>query len=157
MTFKHEPRIPQTIWAVVADRARARILAAPLPGGGEWEEVDCLVHGEGELRPGEVNTDRPGSFAGAGGAHHSGDQATDFRHRTAEVFASEIVDRLEQAHSTQRFGKLALVATPVFLGVLRKKLPAKLAGLVTFELHKDYTQTRADELQSHLQSAMPDA
>lgn len=157
MTYKHDARFPHVIWSVVADRARALILSAPWPEGEEWEEVGCLVHGESGQKPGEMLSDRKGSFASAGSSHHSGDEETDFKHHTAEVFASEIVACLEKAHTANKFGKLALVAPPLFLGVLRKKLPSPLAGMVVFELHKYYTHNSHDELAAHLQTALSEA
>ncbi len=139
MTYKHEKRIPAIVWAVVADRSRARILSAAWPETPTWEVARELEHKDGALTPGEVNTDRQGSFVSAGGGYNHGEDHTDFRHHSAEHFAITLIDFLETARSKHEFGKLALVAPPLFLGVLRKKLPAPLAETVVLELDKDYT------------------
>lgn len=154
MTVRHEQQIPPVIWVVVADRARSRILSAPWLGCGEWEEVADLTHSEGALKAGEVETDRPGTFGDSAGGHHGGEPSTDFKHQTAERFAHEIVEYLENGRMHNKFGKLGFVCPPLFLGVLRKSLPAPLANLVALELDKDYTQASITEIASHLADAL---
>lgn len=154
MTFKHEQQIPPVLWTVVADRSRARVLSAPWPQGDSWEEVAELQHTDGALAPHETYTDGPGTFADVAGGHHAGQEQTDFRHQTAERFAGEVVDVLEKGRANNEFGKLALVAPPLFLGVLRKKLPSPLSAMVIFELDKDYTQAKLDEVGGHLQAEL---
>ena len=150
MTFKHEQKIPPVIWVVVADRSRARIFSADWPSPGEWEEVLDLVHGEGALKASEVNSDRQGTFGEAAGRHHIGEAHTDFKHQTADRFADEVIELLEEERMEHKFGKIGLVCPPLFLGVLRNKLPAPLAALVTLEINKDYTQTPIQDLAKHL-------
>jgi protein required for attachment to host cells len=154
MTFKHEQQIPPVIWAVVADRSRARILSAPWPDANSWEEVHDLVHGEGELMPREIDTDRPGSFASPGGGYHTGEDRKDFRHQSAEHFAAQIAGLLDSKRLAGEFGKLALVAPPLFLGVLRKELSSSLLPMVVLELHKEYTHDSLKDLAAHLTDAM---
>jgi len=154
MTFKHEQQIPPVIWAVVADRSRARILAAPWPDATSWEEVRDLVHGEGELTPQEIDTDRPGSFASPRGGYHTGEDRKDFRHQSAEHFATEIVGVLESGRLAGEFGKLALVSPPLFLGVLRKELSGPLEQMVVLELHKDYTHAPLPDVAAHLSDGL---
>jgi protein required for attachment to host cells len=124
MTFKHEKRFLPVIWIVVADRSRARVISANWPEPAEWEEVLDLVHAEGALKASEVNSDRQGTFGEAAGRHHVGEPRTDFKHQTAERFADEIVEHLEKGRLENKFGKIGLVCPPLFLGVLRKRMPA---------------------------------
>lgn len=154
MTFKHENRTPPVIWAIIADRSRGRVFSAEWPNPSTWELVDQLAHDEGALKPGEVNTDRQGSFASAAGGYHAGEDRTDFRHQSAERFAADVVERLEAAREKNEFGKLAIVAPPLFLGVLRKKLPSTLAERIVLELDKDYTQAAEKDVTKHLQQAI---
>lgn len=156
MTFKHQPEMPPTIWVVVADRSRSRILSADWPNPSQWEEIADLVHSESSLKSSEVNTDGPGTFGETAGGHHGGQPKTDFKHQTAERFAEEIVECLETGREQNKFGKLGIVCPPLFLGVLRKKLSAPLAKLVALELDKDYTHLPSKELASHLNEALID-
>ena len=154
MTFRHEQQFPPVIWVVVADRSRSRILSAAWPNPSEWEEVADLVHAEGALKASEVKTDGPGTFGEVAGGHHAGQPQTDFKHQTAERFAEEIVQYLEQGRLHNKFGKLGLICPPLFLGVLRKSLPGPLANMVTLEVDKDYTHAPMKELASHLEDAL---
>ncbi|MFQ5733275.1 MAG: host attachment protein [Planctomycetaceae bacterium] len=154
MTFKHERRIPPVLWAVVADRSQARVLSAPWPRADSWEEVAELVCADGALAPHEAYTDGPGTFADVAGGHHAGEDQTDFRHQTAGRFAGEIVDVLEKGRANGEFGRLLLVAPPLFLGVLRKKLPAPLSNMVILELDKDYSQAKPEEIRRRLQGEL---
>ena len=155
MTYKHQQQFPPVIWVVVADRARSRILSSSWPNPNGWEEVADLVHAEGALKESEVKTDGPGMFReSSGGQQHSGEPRTDHKHQTAERFAEEIVQYLEDGRVHNKFGKLGLVCAPLFLGVLRKNLPSPLANLVTMELDKDYTHTPIKELSKHLKDAI---
>jgi protein required for attachment to host cells len=154
MTFKREARTPPVIWAVVADRARARILQAEWPEADVWNEHTTLECEEGAAAARDVNTDGPGTFSESAGGHHGGQKQTDFEHQTAQRFADEIIAVLDKGRTDNVFGKLAVVAPPLFLGVLRKKLPAPLASMVTLELDKDYTQDKLEPLGERLQQAL---
>ena len=154
MTFKHEQQISPIIWVVIADRSRCRILSSSWPEIDEWEEVADLVHAEGALKAGEVNTDRQGTLGESAGRHHVGEPRTDFKHQTAEQFAAEIVHSLENGRLHNKFGKLGLVCPPLFLGVLRKSLPRPLANLVVLELDKDFTHASIKELTPSLKEKL---
>ncbi len=154
MRSKHEQQAPPYIWVVIADRSRSRILSSTWPNPGKWEEVFDLVHAEGALKTSEVNSDRQGTFGESAGRHHVGEPHTDFKHLTAERFAEEIVQHLENGRLHSKFGKLGLICPPLFLGVLRKQLPTALANLVTVELDKDYTHATISEIVSHLEKEL---
>ncbi|QDV20562.1 hypothetical protein Pan153_52380 [Gimesia panareensis] len=164
-----------TTWILVADRGQARIFvpeaagAEPLRlhvdfvGRAGYVEPDVeeperlteqsdFTHPESHLSRGDVESDRPGQFesSGSGAAQHSGEPKQDFKHETAEHFAKELVDYLEKARQEHQFDQLALVAAPLFLGVLRKELTPSLSQMVTFELDKDYTKLKPAEIRSHL-------
>ena len=150
MTFKYEHQVPPVIWVVVADRSRSRILSASWPDPVEWEEIADLIHAEGAMKASEINTDRQGMLGEQSGRQHVGEPRTDFKHSTAERFADEIVQYLEDARVHNKFGKLGLVCPPLFLGVLRKRLTDPLGNLVIWELDKDYTHEAVKDLTAHL-------
>lgn len=154
MTFKNEKRIPPVIRTVVADRSVARFFSATWPGADDWKEVLTLLYEEGAAHPRDVTTDGPGTFAERFGGHHAGEDETDFRHQSAERFASELVSVLETARSENEFGKLVLVAPPLFLGVLRKKIPTPLQQMLILELNKDYTAAKLDEVAKQVQAKL---
>jgi protein required for attachment to host cells len=162
-----------TTWIVVADRARARILkpsdeeqkplsevidfvgragyAGPEKQSTEkMDELEDLVHPEGEMQARELRSDRGGTFGGTGVPRQSGDDETDIEHQSAEEFAAEIVDYLDKARQQNKFDKLGLVAAPMFLGVLRSKLTSPLEKMITLEINKDYSKLKTEEIRQHL-------
>jgi protein required for attachment to host cells len=160
-------------WIVVADSSRTRILTPhekdPRPldenvhfvgragyAGPEkypaehLDEVESLVHPVGQMKRGELESDRPGRVKAPGVAESYEAKHKDFNHQVAEDFVREIVEYLTHARQEHRFEKLILVAPPLFLGVMRKHLPKALKQLVTCEIDKDYTKLTSDEIRSHL-------
>jgi protein required for attachment to host cells len=150
MTHKYERRVPPNTWIVVCDRTRARIFNSIWPHEKVWDEVGDLVHPEAREHERDTISDGPGSFAETAGGHHAGDPQTDFRHRTAEAFARQVVDHLEQHRQRDDFGEVVIAAPSVFLGVLRETYPAPLAKLVRREIDKEYVQLTPRELQERL-------
>jgi protein required for attachment to host cells len=112
------------LWVVVADGSRARIFSAESPAGALAEEAS-FVATDVRLRQSELKTDRPGaSFASVGHGRHA--MATEVAPREHERirFAKMIADRLEAGRIANAFERLALVASPAFLGLLREHLGA---------------------------------
>jgi protein required for attachment to host cells len=54
-----------------------------------------------------------------------------------------------------RFGKLVLIASPEFLGVLRKLLDPKVLASISLEINKDYTQSSVDKLPEQIETHRP--
>jgi protein required for attachment to host cells len=49
------------------------------------------------------------------------------------------------------------VASPEFLGVLRKLLDPQLESAVRLEINKDYTQLGTKQIQEHVETALSEA
>jgi protein required for attachment to host cells len=150
MTFKYEPRTKPIAWILVADRGRARIFETDFPAYATIDKIMELECSQGRAQQRNIVTDRQGYFRGREGSLESGQQQTDFKHQTAEQFAMQIVEFLENGRQQQKFGTLIVIAAPLFLGVLREKLTVPLAHMVTLEMGKDYTQLRPAEIRKHL-------
>jgi protein required for attachment to host cells len=75
--------------------------------------------------------------------------------REIEAFARQVADHLVKAHNEGRFEKLCLVASPEFLGVLRKVVEPRLGRTLSQEINKDYTQASPQELRRHLREHRP--
>ena len=146
-------------WIVSANAGRARIFAQAGAAAG-LEEVQDLVNTSARQRDNEIDTDSLGQRAaadsrhGAGGATSSSDyqpHQTPVQHAT-EVFARDLVKVLLHAHNERKFTKLCLVASPEFLGVLRRVLTPQLEALVSREINKDYTQLGPAELRERIRT-----
>lgn len=136
-------------WVLVADRGRARILA-PDSNSNLLVEIEGFVHTESRLREQDTVTDGPGHFSGGGAARHAGEPEKDFKHDTAEKFAQELASHLEKKRQKKEFDKLAVVAPPLLLGVLRKKFPTNLTNSVVAEINKDLSQYTPEQVQDQL-------
>lgn len=160
-------------WIIVADRARARILTpkeekrkplseiinfvgrAGYVGPEKYppekmNELEEFVHPEGQMKPRDLKRDRDGTFRETGVPRQTGDDQTDVEHQTAEQFAAEIVEYLDTARKNGKFQKIGLVAAPMFLGVLRQKLTSQLKKMIAFEINKDYSKLKTEEIRKHL-------
>jgi len=149
MTSSHHPKKEDAKWIVVADRSRARILCVGPESSGRLELIDQFEHPKGALRMQDTVTDSQGYFGGRPGSLSAGEPTTDFRHQTAQQFAGQLADYLDQERNKQNFASLILVAPPLFLGVLREKLTSQLEKLVVAEFDRDYTALPDDEV-AHL-------
>jgi protein required for attachment to host cells len=154
MTYKHETRLPATTWILVADRSRARVLAAQWPELTDLAEIKTLTHPEGSAHQRDVEADGPGRFQEPGGPHHSGDAQTDFSHRTATDFAREVVAELQRGKDADEFGRLVIVAPPLFLGVLREQLPEPVRRLVVADSDKHLTHADASQILAEVREKL---
>lgn len=160
-------------WVVVADRARARVLSprdedrkplseiidfvgrAGYVGPEKYppekmNELEQFVYPEGRMKERELKSDRDGEFSEPGVPRQTGDDQTDIEHQTAEEFALMLVDFLDKNRHAGKFQNLGLVAAPMFLGVLRKKLTSPLKKMVIFEIDKDYSKLKTEEIRERL-------
>jgi protein required for attachment to host cells len=154
MAYKYETRRLPIVWIVVADRASARIFKASPPTLDDLFELESLVHTEGALHGRDVYADAFGRNRAPNGRANPDEPETDFRHHTAEDFAAVVINRLEKGRNNQEFGRLIVVAPPLFLGVLRGHYSPPLQKLIDFELDKELVRVNRDELLSHVRVAL---
>lgn len=148
-----------TTWIISADEGRARIFSESNPAEA-LQEVDDIVNSEARMRASEQFSDRLSPKAAGKSSHNTGGALPNSQYepqqtpdeRAAEMFAKELSARLLQAHQGGRFQKLALVAAPKFLGVLRQQLDPQLQPLVVMEINKDYTHSSGQQLRDQIQA-----
>ena len=139
------------IYVVVADNVHARIftvktLSSPL------EEIETLTHLEGRLHDREMTSDFPGKIKGNGKMGHAFEQRTDPKQNESDKFACQISNYLEDAHNTNKFNQLLLIAEPSFLGLLRKNFSQPIRKLVALELDKNITIHSIGDIRRYLVS-----
>jgi protein required for attachment to host cells len=143
----------ETIWVVVAESARARILRGEGRTCRDLTDVEALAHGASRFRTADLVTDRPGrGWASASGeGRHGIDIPTDPTEQERERFAEQIVDRLQAAQQAGAFQHLAIVAAPAFLGILRAKMTPALAATVCSEIARNVVKLDdTDALRTYL-------
>lgn len=147
-TYSHRRPIPT--WIVVAERACVRIFATSNSDVSDLTEIQTLLNPEGACQPGEVETDRPGTFVGPAGSHGFGEPRTDFRHQMCNEVALQITKALEHGRTQNQFGQLIVIAPDLLLGTIRKHLPRPTKELIVAELDKNLSQLTVPELKAYV-------
>jgi protein required for attachment to host cells len=145
-------------WIVAANAGRARFFSLAQPNG-RIEEINDMVNTAARLRDNEIETDTLGQRAAADSRHNVGlgpTTSSDYQpHQTpqqheAELFARDVAKFLLKAHHEGRFSHLSVVASPEFLGVLRRQLDPQLASKIDAEINKDFTHASGEELRERI-------
>lgn len=145
----------QALALVVADAARARLFTFKreneLDPAPVFRERADLISNEARQRPSELFTNtRPPSNIGPTGRGFAVDD-----HRDAHMdefdrrFAQQIMEQLATLASETACPRVALVASPRFLGHLRT-YAAALKGLTVEEVPRDLTCEAMPRLREHL-------
>ena len=148
-----------TTWIVTADAGRARIFA-DAGHSQPLQEIDDLVNTAQRMRISDKMTDRLGPTSAGQSIHNTGgalpnktyEPAQTPAQRATEMFAKEVAQYLLKGHQAGRYREIALVASPQFLGVLRKQLDPQIEPLVSIEINKDYTGLSPEQLHERIQA-----
>ena len=146
-------------WIVAANSGRARFFAEAT-AADSLEEIEDMVNDAARLTTAESETDRIGPRAAGKSIHKTGgalphktyEPAQTPDQHAAEIFAKDVAQYLLSGYHDGRFREIALVASPQFLGVLRKQLDPQLAQLVRVEINKDYTGLSPDQLREQVRA-----
>ncbi len=145
----------KTTWVLVANSTRARILKAD-NAIGPLQEIEALVHPESRLHERELTSDLPGrAFDSAGQGRHAMEQPVDPKQQEMISFAKFLAQRLDEARERGEFKQLIIVAAPTVLGQLRKALSPETARRVSYELDKNISLLRPEEIRQHLPERLP--
>jgi protein required for attachment to host cells len=133
-------------WVVVANASVARIYER----NKGLHLITELQHPESRMKRADLVTDRPGYMQSVGNGHGSRQPATDPKTHEAEEFALEVAKLLDHERAAGKFQRLVLVASTPFMGMLKQRLHAQTAELVTDTIEKDYTKTPEREVYERL-------
>ncbi len=141
------------IWVLVADGEKALFLKNQ--GDAKYPNLEVVREMEQENPPTrEQGSDRPGRYSDGGfSAHNSAVDDTDWHRIAKERFADEIAQRLYTLAHANEFRDIILVAPPLVLGELRKKLHKEVDGRVSAELPKTLTNHSVSDIETILRSA----
>jgi protein required for attachment to host cells len=144
-------------WIVAANAGRARFFSQTR-ARERPEEINDMVNTASRLRNSDIESDAQGQRAASKSRHSVGaptqpsgyePNQSPTEHQT-ELFARGVAASLLDAQQQGRYQRLVLVASPEFLGTLRKLLDRNVAAAVTLEINKDYSQLNPDELGEQL-------
>jgi protein required for attachment to host cells len=142
---------------VVAGRAEA--LFFDVDAAGTLTAAGHMTDDKARLRDRSLVSDRPGRVfdhappaTGRRGAvaHHGADGENSAHKHQATVFARRIGTVLDQDRRRNRFQRVALVAAPGFLGLLRESLKGPLAKMLTAHVPVDLMHRPAPRLKAQL-------
>ena len=140
------------LWLMVADGEKALFLKNE--GDTTYPNFE-VVREIGQSNPPtrEQGSDRPGRFNDGPSAHRSAVADTDW-HKVGKVrFADEIADRLYTMVHRGDFKEILLIAPPLVLGELRKKLHQEVTEKVVGEIPKTLTNHAVFDIEKLLLAA----
>ena len=145
-------KLKHGIWVVVADGEKALFLRNK--GDETYPNLEVMRQLHEENPPTrDQGVDRPGRLSDGPSVHTSSVEETDWHKIAKERFADEIAERLYTYAHRGDFDHLVLVAPPVVLGEMRKKLHKEVENRVEAEIAKTLTNRPIDEIEKALQAA----
>lgn len=139
----------QQHWVVVADAARARILASA--GPNDLHEIYAFTHPESRNHDGDLAEGGKGEVIESKGSSTRRTEPKSLpTEKEAERFARAIAEFLEKHRQQENFEDLVLVAEPQMLGRLRGQLNSQTANCVTRSIDKDWTQQEPKTIRERL-------
>ncbi|MCB1117080.1 MAG: host attachment protein [Chlamydiia bacterium] len=136
------------MWVLIADSSRAEIVEVE-GVGKKISQVQHFKHDKSRARNRAIDTDRPGRMNDrVGGQRHAMENHHDAHTHEREVFARQIVEALELAHSNHQFEEFAIVAPAALLGDLNHAMGKTLKKALLKEVTHDIAGI-ADEKKRH--------
>lgn len=143
-------RLKHGTWVLVADGEKALFLKNE--GDATYPDLSVVRKVEEQNPPTrEQGTDRPGRYTDGPNMHRSAVQDTDWHRLAKGRFADELAERLYKLAHRGEFGEIVLVAPPVVLGEIRKKLHKEVVDKVSAEVPKTLTNLPVPDIEAILQ------
>lgn len=140
------------IWIMVADGEKALFLKNA--GDNKFPNLEVVQVMEQENPPTrDQGSDSPGRYNDGPSIHRSAVEDTDWHRIGKERFADEIAARLYKLAHRGEFDSLVLVAPPLVLGAMRKKLHKVVEEKVAAEIPKTLTNHAVFEIEALLKAA----
>jgi protein required for attachment to host cells len=132
------PNEPTCVVACAPDYARFWLAESRF---GQWETLETLENSAGSQQERTFASDRPGrAFDSFGSGRHALSSSETGREHESRAFARVIARQLEKGLQEQAFMHIVLIATPRFLGHLRKSLSEPARKALAAEFAKDATE-----------------
>jgi protein required for attachment to host cells len=142
-------------WVLIADGARARLVAAEGHGKG-LQLIEKLEFSADHSPNRELLHDKPARvFESHGATRHGVEPKSDPHRELKRDFAQELSSVLDTNLSKHEFDKLVVVASPVTLGDLRRALSEAVKATVVAEVSKDLTKVPNHEIARHIEDLIP--
>ncbi len=141
-------------WLVVADAGRTRIFKTD-DKLGALTELEDREHPSVRVKTSELVSDQAGRVNTGGSSRSAYDGQTDPHEHEELKVAHDLAADLHKALEQRRFAHLYLVASPVFLGRVRKELSPQVERSIVATLNKDYTHQTVAEIHERARAHHP--
>lgn len=140
----------KTIWYLIADGARARVVERN-PESGAYHPIRLYRSKLARLKSSKLKSDRPGRvIESASSTRHAASPRNDPHEEAKLVFARDVAGHIESASKEHEFDELVLAAPSRVLNEIKKHLAPRTLDQVVSELAKDLTKTPDGKLGAHL-------
>ncbi|MBO9662870.1 host attachment protein [Dokdonella sp.] len=136
------------IWILVADSSRARLFSGN--ADRSLREIENRLNPDGRAQDRELVSDRASRMPAMSGRPRGALEASSAEDHVTEQFARALRDVLERGRTSGAYDRLALIAPPEFLGVLRATAGDQVSRHVIVEIDKNLTERTAAEIGSYL-------
>lgn len=145
---------PVRTWVLIADGARARVLANDGPGRS-LHALDGMTFQGDHAATHEIVDDREGrAFASVGTARSALEPQTDPHRLLKRRFAEALAHMLADGLSRKSYERLVIVAAPAALGDLRDCLSHEVRDKVIGEIAQDLTKLPNADVPRHIESLL---
>jgi protein required for attachment to host cells len=140
----------EVTWVLVLNSTRARILRGLTRNGSTGASELVLRTEHRNLR--DIMADKPGrSFASSGGQRRSAmEYRSDVVRADERTFAGEALNLLDSHRRAGDFDRLAILASPEMLGIVRDIAPSALLAKVTVQQAVNLMHETETELARHV-------
>ena len=139
-----------TIWVLVADTTRARMLAAH-GGDGELVEQVTLLNPAARMHERELTSDLSGrAVNSATGMSTTFGKDEKHKPHALRQFAHAVAERLALERNQGSYERLYVIAEPAFLGQLRLALDAQTEALIAGEINRNLTRVPLEQVRDAL-------
>jgi protein required for attachment to host cells len=133
---------------LVADGQRALCL---VPQTNGWQHLRTVWHLESDgALDHENGKDRPGRYRGGAGLPRSAFEADSQHDAEIVKFLKEAISRIDDTLQTGGRRRVAIVASPAAIGILRSLMSDRVRQCVVQEIVHDYTRTPQERLEKIL-------
>ncbi len=137
-------------WILIADSSRARIFTAE-NSASELVEIENLNHSESRLEEQVLTEDLPGRSKGSQemGGHLLKTEVSP-KEQENQSFAKRVTHHLCHELNLNKFENLFVIASPSFLGELRRSCSGQLKKHIAFSLNKNVVTKTPEQIRSYL-------
>jgi len=138
-------------WILIADSSKARIFTAE-NSVAELIEIESLTHSESRLLDQALTSDLAGkaNVGQSTSGHTYVGEVGSKRARDELIFAKQVTQHLCHELNLNKFEHLFVVASPAFLGVLRRACSSQLKKHIAFSLNKNVVTKTPEQIRTYL-------